>query len=275
MRVFNGPVMVVARWEMRGAARSRWVLVVAGIYTAAAIAVTLISLRSMAALGLRGVGAAIDGLIALGILIPPLFGILLGAGTLSRAREEGMLTLVAAQPIRRSAITWGTAIGATLTVWSGMGVGLGLVGAIVAPTAVNADVAGFIVTVAVTLAAGAVGVVLGTMVSVLSSNRGQAMLTAAAIWFVTALGIDVILATTAPAHLGPGGLLGVTVINPLSALRTLGLAVVDPASLGMFGTYLHDWFGPAGLRLVLTSAVVAWLTIPVSLATRGLRRGDV
>jgi ABC-type transport system involved in multi-copper enzyme maturation permease subunit len=274
MNPFNWPVLVVARWEMRGAARSRWVLVVAGIYTAAAIGITLISLRSMSALGLRGVGAAVDGLIGLAILIPPLFGILLGAGILSRAREEGMLSLVAAQPIRRSAITWGTALGATVTVWSGLGVGLGLVAAIIAPTATPADVAGFAVVVAVTLAAGAVGVVLGTLVSVLNSNRGQAMLVAAAIWFVAALGVDVLLATTAPANLGPGGLFTVTVLNPMAAIRTLGLAVVDPASLGAFGIHLHDWFGPGGVTLLLGSVVAVWLLVPLLAATRWLRRVD-
>lgn len=267
--------MVIAGWEMRGAARSRWVLVVAGVYTVAAIAVTLISLRSMASLGLRGVGSAVDGLIGLSILIAPLFGILLGAGILSRAREEGMLALVASQPIRRSAIIWGTALGATLTVWSGLGIGLGLAAAIIAPTAVASDVTGFVIVVAVALAAGAIGVALGTLISVVTSNRGQAMLAAAGIWFVAALGVDVILATTAPANLGPGGLFGVTLLNPLSALRTLGLAVVDPPSLGGFGTYLHDWFGPTGLRLILGSAVVAWLIVPLSFSSRWLRRGDV
>lgn len=272
MSLFDRPSMVVAHWEMRAAARSRWVLVVAGIYTAAAIGITLISLRSMSALGLRGVGAAIDGLIGLALLIPPLFGILLGAGILSRAREEGMLALVTVQPIPRSAITWGTALGATMTVWSGLGIGLGLVAALLAPTATRADVAGFAVVVAATLVAGASGVVLGTLVSVLASNRGQAMLAAAGIWFVAALGMDVIVATTAPASLGPGGLFTVTMLNPLAAIRTLGLAIIDPDSLGVFGINLREWFGSPGLRLVLGSVVAAWLLVPLLATTRWLRR---
>lgn len=275
MSLAERPTTVLAGWEMKGAVRSRWVLVVAALYTVLAVGITLVSLRSMSALGLRGVGAAIDGLIGLAVLIPPLFGILLGAGAISGAREQGMLALVAAQPLRRSTITWGTFLGMTMTVWAGLGVGLGLAAAIIAPTATGGDLMAFMVVVAVTLVAGAIGVGLGTLVSVTSSNRGQAMMVAIAIWFIAALGIDVILASLAPVALGPAGLLGVTIFNPLAALRMLAMTVVGWDSLGPFGVYLEGQFGMIGTRLLFGVVVVSWLYLPMLIATSRMRRSDI
>ena len=266
---------VVAGWERRGAVRNRWVIIIALLYTALAIGVTLVSLRSMSSLGLRGVGAAIDGLVGLAVLIPPLFGILLGAGALSGAREQGLLALVATQPVSRSTITWGTYLGMTLTVWAGLGIGLGLAAAILAPTATGDDLVGFAVVVAATLAAGAIGVGLGTLVSVISSTRGQAMMVAIAIWFVAALGIDVILASVAPVALGPGALLIVFLINPLAAVRVLALLMVDSTALGVFGMYLDDRFGPVGTKVLVAVVVALWIVVPVLWASRRLQRTDI
>jgi len=275
MSVATRPVTVIAGWEMRGAVRNRWVVVIAALYTVLAVGITLVSLRSMSALGLRGVGSAIDGLVGLAVLIPPLFGILLGAGAIAGSREQGMLALVAAQPVRRSTITWGTAFGMVVTMWAGLGIGLGLAAAIIAPAATEEDLVAFLVVVAATLVSGAVGVGLGTIVSVISSTRGQAMMVAIAIWFVAALGVDVILASVAPVALGPGGLLAVTVLNPFSAIRTLAMIIIDPGSLGVFGIYLEQRFGVAGSTVLLSGAMVAWLTVPIMLATRRMRRTDI
>ena len=275
MSVATRPVTVIAGWEMRGAVRNRWVVVIAALYTVLAVGITLVSLRSMSALGLRGVGSAIDGLVGLAVLIPPLFGILLGAGAIAGSREQGMLALVAAQPVRRSTITWGTAFGMVVTMWAGLGIGLGLAAAIIAPAATGEDLVAFLVVVAATLVSGAVGVGLGTIVSVISSTRGQAMMVAIAIWFVAALGVDVILASVAPVALGPGGLLAVTVLNPFSAIRTLAMIIIDPGSLGVFGIYLEQRFGVAGSTVLLSGAMVAWLTVPIMLATRRMRRTDI
>lgn len=275
MSLAERPFAILAGWEMRGAVRSRWVIAVAALYTALALGITLISLHSMSALGLRGVGAAIDGLISLAVLIPPMFGILLGAGAISGAREQGMLPLVATQPLHRSTITWGTFLGMTMTVWAGISVGLGLAAAVIAPTATTDDLKAYAIVIAFTLAAGAIGVGLGILVSVTSSNRGQAMMVGVAIWFTAALGIDVILASLAPIALGPVGLLGITLLNPMSALRILAMVIVDPISLGPFGIYLDAQFGVAGSRLLYGSVLFCWLLGPMLLATWRLRRSDL
>lgn len=266
----------IASWEMRGAARSRWLLGAAVLYGAGAVALTLVGLRSLRELGLSGAGAAIDGLVALGVLLPPLIGLLLGAASVAGEREQGTLALVAAQPIRRSVIPLGVIAGLTTTVWVAVVAGLGLAAVVLAPVVTGADLAGLGVAAAASLAAAAVGVSLGVVISVLSTSRGQATAVAAAVWFATALGIDLLLAAVGPGiRLGPVGFLWAVLLNPLEAIRLLALMATDSSALGPFGVYMFDRFGTAGTVGILGGAVAVWMVVPASVAGRAMKRRDI
>jgi Cu-processing system permease protein len=269
-------VRTIASWEMRGAARSRWLLGAAVLYGGAAVALTLVGLRSLRELGLGGAGSAIDGLVALGVLLPPLIGLLLGASSIAGPREHGTLSLIASQPIPRATVPWGTVVGLTATVWAALAAGLGLVAVVLAPVATAADAVGVAVAAGAGLAAAAVGVSLGVLVSTLSTTRSQATAVAAAVWFVAALGIDLLLATVAPGiRLGPTAMLWAIVLNPLESIRILALVALDHGALGPFGVYLFDRFGTAGAAAILGSAVTAWIVVPALLAGVVLKRRDV
>lgn len=273
----RGPaVRAIASWEMRGAARSRWLLGAAVLYGAGAVALTLVGLRSLRDLGLSGAGAAIDGLVALGVLLPPLIGLLLGATSVAGGREQGTLAMVAAQPIRRSAIPLGIIAGLTATIWAAIVAGLGLVAVVLAPVVTTSDLAGLGVATAASLAAAAVGVALGVAISVLSTSRSQATAVAAAVWFATALGVDLLLAAVGPGiRLGPVGFLWAVLLNPLESIRLLALMATDSSALGPFGVYMFDRFGTAGTAAILGGGVASWILVPALIAARVMRGRDV
>lgn len=266
----------IASWEMRGAARSRWLLGAGLLYAAGAVALTLVGLRSLRELGLAGAGAASEGLIALGVLLPPLVGLLSGAAAVAGARDTGTLALVAAQPIRRSALAWGMVTGLSASLWVAIVVGLGLVAVILAPVASMSDLPGLAAAALAALAAAIIGVALGVMISALSSTRSQATAIAAAVWFATALGLDLLLAAVAPGlRFGPGTLLWAVVANPLESVRLLALLIADESALGAFGTYLFDRFGRLGAAGILGTATAAWVVIPTVIAGTALKRRDI
>jgi Cu-processing system permease protein len=276
MTVRHPAVRAIATWEMRGAARSRWLLGAAVLYGVGAVALTLVGLRSLRDLGLSGAGAAIDGLVALGVLLPPLVGLLLGATSVAGGREQGTLAMVASQPIRRSSIPFGIIVGLTATVWAAILAGLGLVAVVLAPVVTASDLAGVGVAAAASLAAAAVGVTLGVTISVLSTSRSQATAVAAAVWFATALGIDLILAVVGPGiRLGPVGFLWAVLANPLEAIRLLALMATDSSALGPFGVYMFDRFGSAGTAGILGGAVASWVIIPALIAGKVMKGRDV
>lgn len=268
-------VLAVAGWELRGAVRSRFVLGAALTFGAMCLGVTLLGLDALRGLGLAGVGPAAAGLVNLGVLVPPLLGLLLGAASLAGARERGLLAMVAAHPISRGAIVAGTFLGLAGALWTTVALGFGLASLVLAGVARVRDLAPLGALVGSTLAVGTAGLGVGVGISAFARGRSQAAAVALAAWFVLALGMDLALAGLAPAvRLGPEGLLVAVLLNPLEAGRILALLPTSAGgtALGPFGAFLLDRFGPAGAGALLVGAIVAWTAAPLAIAGRALAR---
>jgi Cu-processing system permease protein len=268
-------VSALAAWELKAAVRSRWVLGTAIVFAAISLAVTLLGLGSLRGLGLSGVGPASAGLVNLGVLLPPLLGLLLGAGSIAGARERGLLAMMIVQPVSRTSLVAGLFLGLSAALWLTVAAGFGLAALVLAGVAKVTDLAPFGALVAATLAVGTAGVGVGIGISSVSAGRTQAIAIAVAVWFVLALGMDLALAGLGPAvHLGSRGLLIAVLLNPLEAGRILALLGADPgaAALGPFGTYLLERFGTTGSTVLLGSAIAAWTLLPLLVARSALRR---
>jgi Cu-processing system permease protein len=270
--------LALAGWELRTAVRTRWVLATSLVFAASCLVATFFGLRSLRSLGLAGAGAVADGLVNLGVLLPPLLGLMLGAGSLAGMRERGMLALLASQPVRRATLVRSTFLGLTATLWISVLLGFGAAGLVVAGVAQGSDLPAVAALVLATLAVSATAVAVGVALSTLSSSRGQASAAAVCLWFVLAFGVDLLLAGVAPGlRLGPRGLLLAVLANPLEAARMAALfaAAPDGSTLGPFGAYLADRFGAVGTLSMLAGALLAWTVLPLSVATRTLRRRDI
>lgn len=267
----------LAGFELRGAARTRWLTVGGVIFAAAAMGVTLAGLRSLAALGLAGAGAATDGLVHLSLLLPPLIGLLLGAGSLARDRERGMLAMLASQPVRRGALPFAAFAGSVLAVWVVLAAGLGVALVLLATVATMADLGAFGIVLGVGLVATASAVAIGVMISALASTHHQATAAAASVWLLLALGMDLLLAGVAPGlRLGPAGLLAAVLLNPLEAARILAVMLLDGGTaLGPFGSYLTRRFGTLGAQGVLLGSMAAWTIGPLLAARTITARRDI
>jgi ABC-type transport system involved in multi-copper enzyme maturation permease subunit len=267
----------LAGFEFRGAARTRWVPIGAVVFASTTVAVTLAGLRSLSALGLAGAGAATDGLVHLSLLLPPLIALLLGAGSLARDRERGMLAMLASQPVRRAALPMAAFVGSLLAVWVVLGAGLGVALVLLATIATLADLAAFAVVVGVGLLTTACAVAIGVAISALAATHHQATAAAASVWLVLALGMDLLLAGVAPGlRLGPPGLLAAVLLNPLEAARTLALLVLDGGgALGPFGAYLSRRFGMAAAQGMMVGSLLAWTVGPLMIARAATIRRDV
>jgi ABC-type transport system involved in multi-copper enzyme maturation permease subunit len=270
-------VRELAGFELRGAARTRWLTVGGVIFAAAAMGVTLAGLRSLAALGLAGAGAATDGLVHLSLLLPPLIGLLLGAGSLARDRERGMLAMLASQPVRRGALPFAAFAGSVLAVWVVLAAGLGVALVLLAAVITMADLGAFGIVLGVGLVATASAVAIGVMISALASTHHQATAAAASVWLLLALGMDLLLAGVAPGlRLGPAGLLAAVLLNPLEAARILAVMLLDGGTaLGPFGSYLTRRFGTLGAQGVLLGSMAAWTIGPLLVARTITARRDI
>jgi ABC-type transport system involved in multi-copper enzyme maturation permease subunit len=276
--VRRSPVLTIAGWEFRTSVRARWVLVMAAIFGLLCLIVTLLGFRTVRELGLSGIGPASATLINLGILLPSLMGLLLGSGAIVGAREQGLLAMMAAQPMRRSSIATGAFLGLTASMWTTLGVGYGVALLVMSSVARGSDVPALVTLIGATLAVAAASVAIGVALSSFASNRAQAVAGGVGLWIVFALGVDLALAALAPSvHLGPQGLLAAIALNPLEAGRILALLGTNfrGTALGPFGAYLVSTFGTVGSVAVLVGALAVWTVGPLVLAGWALPRRDL
>lgn len=270
-------VLPLAAWELHGALRSRWVLATGGMFAAACLAAAVFGLQSLRNLGLGGAGAAIDGLVNVGVLLPPLLALLLGSAALAGARERGLLPLFAAQPVSRASLALGGFAGVVATVMLTVAVGYGLAVVVAGGAATSGDLPAFARLLVATFAVVAAAAAIGIAISAVSSNRLQATAAAVSVWFVLAFGLDVVVATAAPAlALGPRGLFATLLLNPLELGRLLALlsAGSDGAALGTFGLWLVGRFGGASI-VVLATGLAVWTGVPLFVAGAALRGRDL
>ncbi len=269
---------VIASWEYRTTVRTRWVVVMATVFGALSIAVTLLAFRTVRELGLAGIGPSSATLVNLGVLLPSLMGLVLGAGSLVGAREQGMLAMVCAQPLRRTQVATGAYLGLAGALLTTLGIGLGAALLIMAGAARATDVPALVGLVVATAAVASASVAIGVAVSVLVASRVQAVSIVVALWIVLALGMDLALAALAPSlHLGPRALLLTILVNPLEAGRILALlgTNLDGTALGPFGAYLVSTFGRYGAVAVLLVDLAVWTAVPLLVARWALPRRDL
>lgn len=272
------PTRAMAVWEFQAAARSKWVIGTAVAFGLLCLAVSLLGLRSLREIGLSGVGPASAALINLGILLPAVLGLLLGGNSLVAAREQGVLAMIAVQPVPRHSIVLGPFLGVSAALAASILFGFGVAAVVLSGVARQSDVLPLIALVGSTLAVAVACVSVGLGISAVSRTRLQATSIAITLWFLLALGMDLALASIAPAiRMGPTGLLIAVVCNPLEAGRVLALLGADPdgTALGPFGAYMVESYGSTGAALVLIGSIVAWTVLPLVLARWVIARGDL
>ena len=270
-------VFAVAGWELRLAVRGRLVVGTALTFTVVCVLATLLGLRSVSGLGLAGVGPGTGALINLAILFPPLMGIMLGANSLSSARERSLLPLMLVQPLSRLEHVTGVVIGLVGAVWLTIGFGFGASALLLSRVAGTADVSGLLAIVGSALGVGIASVAIGVAMSALASSRLQALGLSMGLWFLFAFAIDLVLAGVAGAvHLGPFGLFVGVLLNPLEAGRILMVLAsgADAMTLGPFGAYLNNTVGSAAAALAVCASLAAWTLTSVLVAWAGIARRE-
>jgi Cu-processing system permease protein len=272
-----GALFAVARWELRLAVRGRLVMGTAVTFTVVCVLATLLGLRSVSNLGLAGVGPGTGALINLAILFPPLMGIMLGANSLSSARERSLLPLMLVQPLSRLEHVCGVILGLVGAVWLTIGFGFGASALLLSRVAGTADVSGLLAIVGSALGVGVASVAIGVAISALAGSRLQALGLSMGLWFLFAFAIDLVLAGLAAAvHLGPFGLFVGVLLNPLEAGRILMVLAsgADAMTLGPFGAYLDNTVGTTVAALVVCASLAAWTVLSLLVAWAGITRRE-
>lgn len=275
---FGREVLAALRLDLAEVLRSRWLVFCVVVYAALAAVLVLVGMRESTLMGFTGTGRVLMAFSQALTLILPLLALTATAQVVGRARDEGALELLLAQPIRRSA--WLT--GVTLTRYAVllvplvvMVMAMGLV-AQVAGQPVAWGFVARVIGVSAALLWAFVGI--GMALSVWVRNQARAITWVVLVWALAVTLLDFgLVAMMLRWRLDAEAVFTLAAVNPVQCARLALLSGLDAdlGTLGPVGTYLSTRLGTDTLYLIglawpAVLGTCAWLA-----ALFGFRRNDV
>lgn len=254
----------VARYQVRNALRSRWLLAYAGFFAVVTDALVRFG---------GGDARAMLSLVSVTLLVVPLASLVCGTTYLYDARDFTEMLL--AQPVARGQLFAGLYAGLAGPLALAFVAGAGL------PFLVHGVPEGQLATLATLLACGAAltlaFVALAFLVALRADDRVRGLGAAIGIWLALALlydGAVLLLVAMLADYPLERPLVGLMLANPVDLARVLLLLQLDAAALmGYTGAVFARFFGGAG-TLAAVAMLVAWIAVPVALGARAFRRRD-
>jgi Cu-processing system permease protein len=260
-------IWTIARRELREALRSKWLVGFAIGFAALSLALARASLASAGYAGLGGFGRTAASLVNALLLFAPLLGLSVGATAIAGDRERGSLLYLQAQPVSKTEIFTGKALGATLGAGAALSIGFGI--AMVTLSATGATQSGaFLSLMGFTALLMLVSMGLGFLISAATPRTATATGAALLLWLVMAfLGDLTLIGAVLKLNPSPADLLAMLVINPVQIFKLGAIyslhATLD--TLGAAGQYAAFRFGTA-LPWMLAGLLAAWAAAAFGMA---------
>jgi ABC-2 type transport system permease protein len=269
----------IARLDWADVVRSRWLVVCLALYGGIACVFVLVGLRESSVVGFTGMGRVLFSFSHALILLLPLVALVVTGQVMNRARDDGVLELLLAQPVRRSSYLIAVALVRYLALTVPLVVlllGLALFGRLawgqVVPWGFLARCAALCAVLLWAFSA------LGIATSVHVRSPARALTYLILFWVASVALLDFgLIGLLLRWRLNPQTVFLLAALNPVEAVRLALLSAAEPelANLGPVGFYLSTKLGPQallalGLAWPLTFGSIAWL-----LALRTFRRGDI
>lgn len=268
----------VAVLHVRSLLRGRASSVALVGFALGSVVVVLLGLTSFRQLGLRAVGPGAAALLNLSLLLPTAQAVVMAAGTVASGQESGFLAMIRARRVAASAVVIGLWMAVVAAVCVTLAAGFGAASLVLAGNVSTDDLVVFGALFGDAVGAVAASAAVGILLGVLVRTRLQAMLLALGVWFIMAVGLDlIIIALGVFLAAGEPALLVAAIANPLQAARLLGLLLIDAdaAGVGPLATYLGTQLGSTAAQALLGGTLVGWTVVPLAIAGRALRRRDL
>lgn len=262
--------------DLRESLRNRWLLVYAFAFAALAALVAWGGAEAAAITGASGFGPVVAQFIALVMLFAPLMGLTLGAQSVVRDRERGVLAYLLAQPLSRLQYFTAKALSLALSLGGAVLFGFAVAAITMGLLGTGGALANFAVLLLLTWLLTLVMAMAGLAVSVFVRRAPAALGIAVALWLAFTIFGDLgLMATAMATHLGVGPLLYATLLNPVEAFKIAAVAQLSASldALGPGGQLASDVFG-VWILPVTVAAIAAWLVVTGAAAWSAFRRQD-
>jgi Cu-processing system permease protein len=266
--------------ELKIALRSRWTQIFAVVFAILAGGVAAAGYVISGGHGVQDFARTSASLVHLVVLIVPLVSLMLGV--LSLSLERGAAEVVFALPVSRRTILLGRLLGLFAALALAQSFGFGLAGLLVYTQSGPEGIGDFVIVLGASFVATAVFLALAALLSAdaFGRRRTKALALALVAWLVGEVFIDLAalgLATFLPSGAASRVLIVASLVNPIGALRTGALLLVE--GTGAFGAaslaLLRFTHGPAGATALIALSLLSWVVVPAVWAGRRLERADI
>ncbi len=205
------------------------------------------------------------------LIVTPLVSIVFATIHFYNATE--FIELLAAQPIRRSAIVWAEFSGLAVALVLAVLIGIGLPVALYAPTWTG------LTLVVVAAGLSVVFVSLALLASVLTRDKAKGIGAALLLWFYFALLYDALvlfLMFSFADYPLEKAMLGFISCNPIDLARVVVLLQMDISALmGYTGALFREFLGTGWGIAFAFVVLLLWILIPINVAVSRFRRKDL
>lgn len=262
-------------FELSAAWRGRTSLLFAIGFAVASVGVALAGLAPGGVVAVQGFTRTSVSLLQLVLWAVPLLGLVTGALAGAECHD---LEFVAALPVPRAGIVRARWAALTFVLGTCLVLGFGVAGLVIGTLASAADGLRYLALVGIAVLLAAASLAVGAWIGVAAGPRARAVAVAVVVWFVLAVGADLlaiaILAILPPREAG-WGLSLLLLADPVDSARALGLGLFQADAIaGPTGAALKRVLGGWGLW-TLVAGLSAWTVIPLTLAGRRFARSDL
>jgi Cu-processing system permease protein len=271
-------VMIIARLECLGAARLKWVRLLAIAFALLAVAAANSAGVANDLSGADGFARTTMTLVPVAMLLIPLGALVLGVS--GQGSDAGSDPFLFGQPVGRATVLVARWLGELAALGGAIVLGFGSGAVIVATSAGAAGLGPFAFFVATSVVLAAIFLAIAAAIAAATDKRVTALGLATFAWFFFVLLYDGIALSAAGWLSGPTGgrvLFASVFGNPADVVRIAMLMGAGTANvLGAAGeAWIRFLGGDARAAVASAVALCAWTAVPLGIAVTTLRRRDL
>lgn len=274
----DSPLLLIAAHEFRITVRNRWTAIVAALFSLLLVGIAWAGVVAEGYSGVQSFTRTSASLLNLVLYVVPLMALVMG--TLSFAGDRGTAELLFAQPVSRGEVMLGKLLGVFCSLALSMAIGFTLAGVVIGFGAGPSGLAGFAAFAVLSLLLALAFLSVAALIALLSGRRLRAFGVSMAAWFFFVIFYDLLAIGAASLLRGQAGITTLFLSlfgNPVDLVRVASLILLDNAEIfGAAGAALLRFLGGSVLSvLILVSALVLWIALPLAAAHHRLGRQDI
>jgi ABC-2 type transport system permease protein len=272
-------IRAIARLDLAEVVRSRWLAASTVAYAVLAGVLVAVGLQEAPLLGFTGSARVMFSLGHALVLLLPLVALAATAPAIGRARDDGSLELLCAQPLHRGAYLVAITlvrVAATVAPVAAVFVAIAVWGAVTAGQPVPWGYLARTLCVLAALAWAFAGI--GLLISTLVRHPVRMLTYVVVVWAAGVALLDAgLIGVLLRWRLDPHVVFAVAAINPVEDARLALLSGIDHdlPTLGPVGFYLVGRLGDAALYALGIAIPLAWGTLTWLAALAHFRRADI